>query len=349
VIEHRASGRLDFIDAVRGVAALMVLLQHGLEFAGYTDPASGFGRYVINFGQAGVAAFFLVSGFVIPLGLERWGSVKQFWIGRFARIYPLYICLLILNLVLLNQADFWHMGFSYAARLVVAHLLFVQDYLHFPGCVGAAWTLSVEMVWYSFFSILFACGLNKNASAVSVPIAVIVLVLSGYSIISGVRIPLGRFDLLLLCVAGLLFYRMFMGQINFGSFCLWSMGVVFVAAVGQSVSFGRFEHPELTLTAIIASWALGISIFLIAYICKEQKWMRWPLLLRAGSYSYSIYLVHPFIIDVLMRFHLTGWIGFVSLVVSTIIVSYLTFNFIESPIIELAARYRRRQSMLSPS
>ncbi|MGD9744518.1 MAG: acyltransferase family protein, partial [Dongiaceae bacterium] len=105
-----APPRVEFANALRGLAALFVLISHHLgQFwldrslaVRYADmprledsvptpllvsilnPT----RY-IDWGAFGVALFFLISGFVIPFAFERYGW-KGFLAGRFFRIYPTY-------------------------------------------------------------------------------------------------------------------------------------------------------------------------------------------------------------------------------------------------------------------
>ena len=82
--------RLDWLDALRGYAALVVVLFH------LSPTVIGPGAHmavfrVIDLGKYGVLLFFLVSGYVIPMSLERHGSLRRFWIGRLFRIYPAYL------------------------------------------------------------------------------------------------------------------------------------------------------------------------------------------------------------------------------------------------------------------
>jgi peptidoglycan/LPS O-acetylase OafA/YrhL len=56
-------GRLHFIDFLRGVAILLVLMIHTSQF--YTQ-ISNFGKY----GHLGVQIFFILSGFVLPLSMK---------------------------------------------------------------------------------------------------------------------------------------------------------------------------------------------------------------------------------------------------------------------------------------
>src|SRR3954462_14587858 len=94
VRRHR-SGRLDFLDALRGVAVCLVLLQHLGELL---FPAVGrLSTHGVQLGQLGVTVFFLCSGFIIPAGEDggppgrgRRAAVAGFWPGRLFRLCPLY-------------------------------------------------------------------------------------------------------------------------------------------------------------------------------------------------------------------------------------------------------------------
>ncbi len=79
--------RFDFIDSARGIAALAVIAEHLYEARSpwfYTFSQTGF-----SLGAFGVTLFFLVSGFIIPVSIEKAG-LKRFWIARVFRLYPLY-------------------------------------------------------------------------------------------------------------------------------------------------------------------------------------------------------------------------------------------------------------------
>ena len=73
----REARRLHSLDALRGLAALGVVAYHYLDQPAY-------------YGLLGVELFFIISGFVILMTLERVPSLLQFAIGRAARLYPAY-------------------------------------------------------------------------------------------------------------------------------------------------------------------------------------------------------------------------------------------------------------------
>src|SRR5215210_2024076 len=86
--EPAGSGRLVFLDALRGLAAMAVFVSHAAE------RVSPILRDIVHtrfdLGHFGVTLFFLCSGFIIPFSLERQNSLASFWISRIFRLYPLY-------------------------------------------------------------------------------------------------------------------------------------------------------------------------------------------------------------------------------------------------------------------
>lgn len=89
--------RYNFLDDLRGIAALAVFMQHLLghiyhtiqEFHPLYKSVYFLLAETVDWGRFGVVLFFLVSGFIIPSSLNK-SSILTFIIGRFFRLYPAY-------------------------------------------------------------------------------------------------------------------------------------------------------------------------------------------------------------------------------------------------------------------
>ncbi|RPI08249.1 MAG: acyltransferase, partial [Actinobacteria bacterium] len=159
---------LEFLDALRGIAAMMVVVTH---FAERLWPeALRFSTETFRPGECGVVIFFICSGFIIPASLERRGSLRAFWIGRGFRLLPAYLAAVGAAL-LLHLVD----RYPLAPRLtddpvvgVVANATMAQHLLGQPLVLGQSWTLAYELVFYGLVSVLFVAGLHRRSVALSV-------------------------------------------------------------------------------------------------------------------------------------------------------------------------------------
>jgi peptidoglycan/LPS O-acetylase OafA/YrhL len=145
--------RFQEIDALRGLAALAVVLSHYLPYwdqYAYHIPVlvpNAVGYYAVNL-------FFIISGFVIFVTVERCSSARDFAVLRFSRLYPVYWMSLLISTavgVLLARQLWWAGGF------LVNTTMFQQffGYTHFDNVY---WSLEVEMTFYFAVGALLAVG-----------------------------------------------------------------------------------------------------------------------------------------------------------------------------------------------
>src|SRR5262245_32108575 len=97
-----ARDRIRGLDALRGVAAFGVTLfhltsQYHQDYTFSIPPTISF-----PFGSHGVTLFFIISGFVIFMSLERVERPMDFVVARFSRLYPNYWTAVILSTVALS-------------------------------------------------------------------------------------------------------------------------------------------------------------------------------------------------------------------------------------------------------
>ena len=140
-----ASGkRLDHVHGLRGIAALMVVVQHAFEMArlGGSD-LFAFSLSHVNFGRFGVVLFFLISGLVVPFSFRGDRPIRSFAISRFFRLYPAYWASIAVFLAI----AIWQ-GAPIPGETIAANLTMLQTLWGQPNIGNAYWTLLYEMIFY---------------------------------------------------------------------------------------------------------------------------------------------------------------------------------------------------------
>lgn len=164
-LAHRASresrGRAFFpcLDGYRALAALAVLVLHASVISGFVFREHALGEYLSRL-DVGVSIFFLISGFLMyrpfvmaHLGARAQPGLRDYFVGRFLRIYPAYWAALIAVVWVFQQP-----GPSHRIENVgdfVAYFGLLQQYSarHAYGGIQQAWTLCVEVAFYVFIPI----------------------------------------------------------------------------------------------------------------------------------------------------------------------------------------------------
>jgi peptidoglycan/LPS O-acetylase OafA/YrhL len=151
---------LPWIDALRGLAILMVLANHvALQVTGLSSGV----RMLASFGQMGVQLFFVASAYTLCLSWQqRRGSERapllSFLLRRFFRIAPLYwfaIALFLgLDLLLAERTS----DSPFSAAHLLANAFFVHGLLPSAqnAVVPGGWSIGAEMVFYLLFPALLA-------------------------------------------------------------------------------------------------------------------------------------------------------------------------------------------------
>src|SRR5260221_4681299 len=176
--------RLAFIDTLRGIAVLSVLLQHSLEVIVSNHPTGEYYwvfhnaiGYYVNFGRFGVVLFFFVSGFVIPFSFPDSATpARDFTISRFFRLYPAYWLSILVGLILMPIVE----GKTYPLSQIAVNLTMFQTFVNIPNLWVIYWTLAIELIFYISCTVLFAMGLlNQRLTAVYIVIATSLICIVG--------------------------------------------------------------------------------------------------------------------------------------------------------------------------
>jgi peptidoglycan/LPS O-acetylase OafA/YrhL len=272
-----------------------VVLQHLVEIQGPT------GSWIVGLlspGVFGVVLFFIVSGFVIPMSAQRHFNLPDFVIRRIFRIYPLVLAIFLLVAIL--AIGLQDEAFAYAAHLPardwIANLLLVQDYVRAQPIWGVTWTLSIEVAWYALFAAaLLLLGPRADDRLVLLAPALMVGVCLA-SLAIDQRIPLARPNLVYAAILGCRFFRLVTGELEGRRVAIDLAVFLAVATLCNMVSFGYFQHPNITANQAVFPWIAAALLFgAVAGLqrIRTSRWVLAPLLGWLGTISYSTYLLHP--------------------------------------------------------
>jgi peptidoglycan/LPS O-acetylase OafA/YrhL len=269
------------LDGLRGIAALSVLLMHytgnyDLLF-GHTVPPA----FIHPYGGHGVQLFFIISGFVILMTLDRSKTVLDFAVSRFARLYPVYWVAILLTFLVV--AAFGLTRNTVQDPLVaLTNVTMIQGFLGYPDVDPVYWTLQVELQFYVLMGVLVALRLRRWIHWIMASLVVIDIVdfflqlgeLRGWGLWRlQVYLPLRH---LYLFLTGIVFYEMRSG---------WRWRYLPLLAVCAAGLLCRTTSPS---TWIIAG--LGLLGFVATQFRVPVLSIR--VLVFLGTISYSLYLIH---------------------------------------------------------
>ncbi len=351
--------RLRYIDALRGIAALLVVWLHAASTFSMTSPetAATGGAFAaipgfIDVGHIGVVVFFLISGFVIPFSIlpDRAAPVGSFVIKRILRIYPAYW----LSVPLAALVVFWIWGTQFTSREVLVNLTLMQDVFGVRSAEGVYWTLLVELVFYALCVVLLVSGSLFNTRRVAILAAALGLAF----VVIAARFWLKRqfmttstpywFLNLSVMLCGALFRSRWNGTKRdvVADALLAAMVVCYVVVLPVAALLANGPKNNEP-----ATYAIGFLIFLVGtrVVRIETKVTDW-----LGRISYSIYLFHVIVFLAIEWWLLhrqpagstwrTQHIGVYSVIglAATLVVASIVYRFVEKPGIRLGHRLAER-------
>ena len=141
------------LEALRGFAALLVVVSHIISYGKFIDP--GFFpeklTNIYNGGHEMVLIFLLLSGFVIAISTKTIRSasyVKLYVKKRFVRIYPIYLLSLLITLAIGTTQYQWP---TILSNLAFTNVFFSNVMLD----NGPIWSLHYEVIFYLLFIPIF--------------------------------------------------------------------------------------------------------------------------------------------------------------------------------------------------
>ena len=348
----KPNGRVPELDGLRGIAILLILMFH------LTPAKIGlFAAYFVQAGWLGVDLFFVLSGYLITRILigsaGRPGYYRNFILRRTLRIFPAYFALLaIVSIAIAIGRGFFATG----GWWWVAYLGNIQVFLQnkWPAVpLIPLWSLQVEEQFYLTFPLLVAAVSRKNlarillAAVVVAPLLRIAMVWAIPANITGTYVLTPcRMDTLAL--GGLIA----VAERDYRSWLThkWIRPVTLLCAAALAALCWRSGPTPWSIAMRTGGFSAAALLFggtLILLIHQRRPFLvaicRMPPLVWIGTISYGIYLIHLAMFDFIRQhiriFEPGGWLEALLCFVATIGVAWLSWTFLESPILRLRERF----------
>ena len=335
--------RIKELDAFRGIAALAVVLYHyttiyGKDF-GVESP------FYFKYGWLGVPFFFILSGFVITLTIERCTSSLQFLKKRFVRLYPTFwICLLItLVTIWITKSQSIHPMFDRPIIDILFNFTMFHELLKLHHVDGAYWSLLPELLFYLLMASLFF--IKKVDKVLQYNIALLIICFIHYFFPIPIISRLLDLYYVLLFMIGICFYRIYTreGKAPF------YLHLLIIANLILAVFLYAIVRPHLEILIIFISFPIIVLFFYTFVYFKFYLLGRSKVLLFLGFISYPLYLVHQIIGYIFMLYFDQYMSRFLSILFTTFIaiglasiVTYALEPLLRKPIKKIIFKFKNQ-------
>ena len=308
--------RIDELDSLRGIAALVVVLYHYTfrfdELFNYKFITDDFN---VPYGHYGVELFFVISGFVIFMSIEKINNPFKFLYKRFVRLYPTFWIGMILSYIFITLFGPQLLKVNFMEFIV--NFTMIPSFFNVDSVDGVYWTLKVEMFFY--LVVFLVLVLKKKESYKPLGYLYIALGIISFILLR----PTFYYFYGSLFLIGVNYYKIWKGNSD------WQNHLQIFICLVLTLFYSSFEF--FIVTSIL------VSIFYLMVI-EKLKFLKISFLLFLGKISYSLYLIHQYLgYTIQLKLIDAGIENFLILLIiplltSILIASLITF-YIEKPII----------------
>ncbi|NUR23428.1 acyltransferase [Frateuria sp.] len=336
------------LDGLRAFSVIAVI---------WTHVSGPHAMELLRHGNKGVDLFFAISGFLVTTLLlkerRRTGaiSLRDFYIRRTLRIFPLYYAVLALYCVLVfatmrgtpKAAEFWQ-NLPAFATYTSNWFVSAENGAEHGVTFYFAWSLATEEQFYLFWPPVLVAALASRRAWLPAVVAVVLFLAQ----VAAIQVPAP--GLVLTAIGSLAPPILF--------------GAMFAVLLDHRPTFdvlapmlGRRVVPPLATALLLAQLQLGAPALaisftmavLVASICLcQDSWLHPVLDARpvafVGTISYGMYLMHMLAANAVRKVagHQMGLDVFAGTVLLVVLMAYASHRWFESPILRLKARFTGR-------
>lgn len=278
------------LDALRGLAAILVVFFH-----------CTMGRPAYNsffkLGTTGVDLFFVISGFVIFMSLQKVTRGVDFVINRVSRLYPTYWACVTFTFLSIICYSIHYTIPDYDKNVIpyLGNLTMFQLYLKLPDLDGPYWTMIIEMLFYISMLFLFVTKWLKYLNVIGIILCSSAVIYTHYfldlSYLKGILelVPLIQF--LPLFFAGTTFYTLYTKRDNL----IFNYSIILFCFICQILLFPYSgpAHNFISRTEYSLMLFIYFALFILL-INNRLSFIVNKATLFLGKISFALYLVHQF-------------------------------------------------------
>lgn len=275
--------RYSELDCLRGLAALAVVLFHFTYGYDFGLKIMSEDKFYFRYGNLGVQLFFIISGFVIFMTLDKTIKAKDFLVSRFSRLYPAYWASIIITVVITILLAVPFQKGIFDVKQVIVNFTMFQFWFRIKNVDGAYWTLTIELTFYFIMLFLFLLKKLKYIAWICLFWLVLSVCFTAFDI------PLGNYIKAILIlrfaplfVAGIIFYLLKDNRKDINLH-----GLVFLSLMAEFYLLYQLDSDYIVFW-IISSFYLLFYFF----IYNKLDFISNKILIFLGSISYSLYLIH---------------------------------------------------------
>lgn len=312
---------IDNLQILRAFAAINVAILHLIATASDYGFEPIYIGILKGWGNNGVDIFFVLSGFIIlHTQLQKKRTLFEFLKLRIIRVVPIYwfvsLALIFCYLILPSSAFNSQMP---SIEHILKSLFFISGVNSGASVpiVGVGWTLELEMLFYLIFGLsLFFTQWNKSYIFILLFLLIFILTTSNVILIEFL------FGMLIAIV--------------FNTLQLQNRHGLLIASIGFLLLLTSINNSNNLYLNRVIIWGIPSSMIIFGLVYAKQYDQR--LLKYLGDASYSIYLVHAFLISAfyklitLLSFSINYDILALICLIVTIIFGSAIYSFVEKPL-----------------
>ena len=296
---------LGYIDAVRGLGVLGVLITHSCGQAGLV---TGTLQKFLFKGSGGVQLFYVASAFTLCLSFSGRKTeahpTRNFFLRRYLRIAPVFYVAMIISLVMNLARLPGHVPllapFDYVLGILLLHGLKVSA---INTVTPGAWSVADESIFYIVLPFLVTVLTTIRRSAIAYVTAVVLCTAAGVALAHSTGDPMfyliewfpAELPVFLLGILAYHLWRRFLGS---GARHLPRSAVLSIGLLLFGFALLRF-HAAYWGPLVYGPFAF---CFLLALMLRPWSLFVNPATRFLGKISYSVYLLHFFVIRLLSHF-----------------------------------------------